>query len=81
MLGVDYKDIASDAKKFAAKQHATWPILADPDDAVAQAYGIRAVPQTFFIRRDGTVSQRYYLGIKDDDFATELAKIAKPSTS
>jgi peroxiredoxin len=79
VLGVDYKDITSDARKFAKQQRAQWPILTDPTGAVGQAYGIRAVPQTFFIRRDGTIAQRYYAPIRDADFPGELAKITKPS--
>ncbi len=81
VLGVDTKDITSDARAFAKDQQATWPILEDSSNAVGQAYGIAAVPQTFFIRRDGTIAQRYYAEIPDDDFATELAKITKPSSS
>jgi peroxiredoxin len=81
VLGVDYKDITADARKFAKQQRAQWPILTDPTNAVGQAYGIRAVPQTFFIRRDGTIAQRYYSQIPDDDFPGELAKITKPSAS
>ena len=34
--------------------------------------------QTFFIVRDGTISQRYYAQVPDDLFEQELAKIAKP---
>ena len=81
VLGVDYKDITSDARAFAKEKRATWPILTDPTSAVGEAYGIRAVPQTFFIRRDGTIAQRYYAQIPDSDFAAELAKIIKPSAS
>ena len=78
LLGIDYKDITSDARTFAKEKRATWPILKDPDDAVALVYGVRAVPQTFFIARDGTISQRYYAQVPDDVFEEELAKIAKP---
>jgi peroxiredoxin len=78
LLGVDYEDITSDARAFAKDQHATWPILKDPDGAVALAYGVRAVPQTFFIARDGTISQRYYAQVPEDLFEEELAAIAKP---
>jgi peroxiredoxin len=81
MLGVDYKDIASDARKFAKSQHAGWPMLEDEMNAVSQAYGIRAVPQTFFIKRDGTIAERYYQQVKDDEFRGALAKITTPSTS
>jgi peroxiredoxin len=79
VLGVDFRDITSDAQGFAKKQRAAWPILTDPTGAVGQAYGIRAVPQTFFIRRDGTIAQRYYAQIPDEDFPGELAKITKPA--
>ena len=39
LLGIDYKDITSDARAFAKEKRATWPILKDPDNAVA--LGIR----------------------------------------
>jgi peroxiredoxin len=79
LLGVDYKDIPSDARAFAKGQHATWPMLDDSANSVGQAYGIRAVPQTFFIRRDGTISQRYFAAMDASEFSTELGKIVKPS--
>jgi peroxiredoxin len=81
LLGIDYRDITSDARKFAKDEHATWPILQDPDSAAALAYGVRAVPQTFFIGRDGKISQRYYAQVPDDLFEQELAKISKPAAS
>jgi len=81
VLGVDTKDITSDARAFAKEQRATWPILDDSSSAAGKAYGIAAVPQTFFIRRNGTIAQRYYAQIPDDDFSTELAKITKSSSS
>jgi peroxiredoxin len=81
MLGVDYKDIAGDARDFAKSQHARWPILSDPDSAVATAYGIRAIPQTLFIARDGTISQRIPLQLPSDTFREELAKILAPTAA
>ena len=35
LLGIDYRDITSDARKFADDKHATWPILKDPGNDVA----------------------------------------------
>jgi peroxiredoxin len=81
VLGVDYKDIPSDARKFAKSQRATWPILDDSANAVSAAYGIRAVPQTFFITRQGAIAARYYVEPTDDEFAAALAKITKPGST
>ena len=80
VLGVDPRTSRRSAA-FAKEQQATWPILDDSSNAVGKAYGVAAVPQTFFIRRNGTIAQRYYAQIPDDDFATELAKITKSSSS
>ena len=81
VLGVDAKDIESDAEKFAEDQKATWPIVFDASNDVAKAYGVAAVPQTFFIRPDGTVAVRYYAQIPDDKWAGAVAKITTPATS
>ena len=40
------------------------------------------MPQTFFIRPDGTIAVRFYSDIPDDaDFRTALAKITNPSST
>ncbi len=60
IVGVGYQDIVSDAQTFASQQHASWILARDDDGAVAAAYGVRAIPQTFFIRVDGTIASRLY---------------------
>ena len=75
VLGVDYTDIDSDARTFAKQQRATWPILPDTDSSVSTTYGIRAVPQTFFIRPDGTIASHVIRGLSRAELARELAKI------
>ena len=81
MLGVDAKDIESDAKQFAKDKKATWPIVVDGNNDVAQAYGIGAVPQTFFIKPNGKVALRYYAGIPDDKWPSAIAKIVQSSSN
>jgi len=77
VLGVDAKDIESDAKRFAKDEKATWPIVFDGQNEVAQAYGVGAVPQTFFITPKGKVALRYYAQIPDDKWSEALAKITR----
>jgi peroxiredoxin len=78
VLGVDTKDIDSDARAFAKEQQARWPIAVDPDAEVAKAYGVRPIPQTFFIKPDGTVALRYYAAIPESKWAKAIATITEP---
>ena len=59
VLGVVYKDIPADARTFVSEQGATWPNVVDRGE-VARAYGVRAIPQTFFIDRNGIIQGRVY---------------------
>jgi cytochrome c biogenesis protein CcmG/thiol:disulfide interchange protein DsbE len=80
MLGVDNRDIESDAKTFAKEQRARWPIAFDGSNAIYKAYGVARLPQTFFIRPDGTVALRYYAPIPNQEkFDEALAKITVPA--
>jgi peroxiredoxin len=80
VLGVDTKDIDSDAKAFAKSRKATWPIAVDTaQHEVATAYGVGALPQTFFIKPDGTVALRYFAQIPDDEWSDAIKTITKPS--
>jgi cytochrome c biogenesis protein CcmG/thiol:disulfide interchange protein DsbE len=82
MLGVDNRDIASDARRFARQQRADWPIAFDSSNAVYKAYGAVGLPQTFFIKPDGTIAARYYAAVPDErKFAAALAKITHPSST
>lgn len=60
LVAVVYQDIPSDARRFANQFGADWPLPVDPEGTAADAYGVRAIPQTFFIRRDGTIVSRLY---------------------
>ncbi|HZJ26957.1 MAG TPA: TlpA disulfide reductase family protein [Acidimicrobiia bacterium] len=60
IIGVDFRDIAADAKAFANGEGATWSLVTDPGREAALAYGVRGIPQTFFIRPDGTIAERYF---------------------
>ena len=79
IVGVSFQDIASDARRFARGHHADWLLAFDGNGDVAKAYGIRPVPQTLFVRRDGTVSARIYGPLSARDLRVELAKILAPA--
>ena len=53
------EDPAKDVPPFAAKHHITYPLVAGTE-AMAQAFGgIRALPTTFLIDRQGRIAKKY----------------------
>jgi peroxiredoxin len=61
VIGVSYQDIAGDGRRFANQLGITgWPLGFDGTGAIAKAYGVRELPQTFFIDRNGRVRVHVY---------------------
>ena len=58
VVGIVYQDRTQAARDFMDHNGATWAAAADPDGRVADAYGILAPPETFFIGRDGRIAAR-----------------------
>lgn len=70
VVGVTFQDRDEDAVRFLSELDAEWPAGSDPDGVVARAYGIRAIPVTFFIAPDGTVVDRGF-GLTSADAVAE----------
>ena len=51
VVGIDYKDISSDAMVYVAQHGLTYPNLRDKDGSFADAYGTIALPETFVLDR------------------------------
>lgn len=51
MIGIDYEDLDTDAQAFIKQNGTTYPILRDPDGSLATKFGVRGVPETYFIDR------------------------------
>lgn len=80
ILGIVYKDVAESARAFAADQGAAWPLLADPDEAVYDAYkGVGGVPISFFIDGAGIVRAVSYGPLTEASLTTQLARILPPA--
>ncbi len=50
-VGVDYNDLESDAQSFVKEFGITYPSVRDPDGTLVKQFGVRGVPETFFIDR------------------------------
>jgi cytochrome c biogenesis protein CcmG/thiol:disulfide interchange protein DsbE len=75
IIGVSFRDIPSDARTFVKDQGAKWTFGRDDRGAVAKDYGVRAVPQTFFIDADGTIRERVFGITSAKDLDHTLQKI------
>jgi thiol-disulfide isomerase/thioredoxin len=58
-VGVDHEDSRADGLRFLATTRVSYPIGFDPTGATAQAYQLRGLPTTVFIRADGKVLFRH----------------------
>jgi cytochrome c biogenesis protein CcmG/thiol:disulfide interchange protein DsbE len=70
VLAVSYEDLERDSRAFVDRLGVTYPVALDPDGDVKDAYGINAIPQTFFVDADGVLQDRVY-GITSRDALDE----------
>ena len=77
VIGVTFRDIPVDSRRFAAEERADWPLAVDDGGLVADAYRVTAVPQTLFIRPDGTISARIYGPFSARELDKEISKILR----
>jgi peroxiredoxin len=79
-LGVDYHDLASDARRFVRAHALTFTMLEDGSGKVTSSYGINQVPETYVLNRQGRVVAHLAGPITDPGFAgkfrSALAKAA-----
>jgi cytochrome c biogenesis protein CcmG/thiol:disulfide interchange protein DsbE len=75
VIGVTFQDIPDDSRGFVKKMASTWPQGIDDGGAIAKAFGVRAIPQTFFVRPDGTIAARAFGITSQDKLDDPLAKL------
>jgi cytochrome c biogenesis protein CcmG/thiol:disulfide interchange protein DsbE len=82
-VGVDVEDLDSDAQSFLKKYGVTYPNGSGNAGPISVSYGMRGVPETYFIATDGSVIQKWNgpLGPADlNQFLSDLqrASAARP---
>lgn len=79
IVGVTFQDIDSDSRNFVREHGGNWPNIGDRDGSIAKAYGVRALPVTFFVNADGVVVSKVFGLRSRTQLDRELARIMKPS--
>jgi cytochrome c biogenesis protein CcmG/thiol:disulfide interchange protein DsbE len=58
VVGVNLRDVSSDALAFVRRFGLTYPSLRDPDAELAHAYGTTGYPETFVLDRRGRIAAK-----------------------
>ena len=72
VIGILYQDSLDSARRYVRDNGVNWPTLTDDDGRIAFAYGVRGIPETYFIGPDGIIAGRHVGPI---DEATLVAAI------
>ena len=75
VIGVVYHDRSEAARAFGRQYFASWPLIMDPDNAVARAYGVLGPPETWFVGRDGRIAARQVGAFTAAELDAQLAII------
>ncbi|HEX5309981.1 MAG TPA: TlpA disulfide reductase family protein [Solirubrobacteraceae bacterium] len=75
VLGVTYKDAASDSQAFVRQYRLTYPSLRDTGGEFAHAFGTDALPETFVLDRAGRIVA-ISRGEASEPFLTRAAALA-----
>jgi peroxiredoxin len=71
ILAVDMQEDSETVRKFKARFKLSFPILLDTDGVVAAYYGVRGIPATYFVDREGNL---YAAAMGARDWAGEDAR-------
>jgi cytochrome c biogenesis protein CcmG, thiol:disulfide interchange protein DsbE len=58
VIGVVVRDDPAAARAMAARYQARWPMAVDRGERVAGAWRVALLPQSFFVRADGTIASQ-----------------------
>jgi cytochrome c biogenesis protein CcmG/thiol:disulfide interchange protein DsbE len=74
VVGVDWHDFRTDARRFARRFALTFPLVDDGSGSIGDRYGVKGVPETFVVDRDGRIVEAIIGTINTD---RDLAKLRR----
>jgi cytochrome c biogenesis protein CcmG, thiol:disulfide interchange protein DsbE len=75
IIGLDENDSVPAAQKFAAQAGVTYPVGFDPAVQAANAYGVTALPQTFFLNSSHHIVKRVFGALTTKQLTAGIAEI------
>jgi cytochrome c biogenesis protein CcmG/thiol:disulfide interchange protein DsbE len=80
VVGLDVNDNAASALDFARAKGVSYPIGVDPALAATNAYGVVALPQTFFLNAAHRIVDRVYGAVTQADLAKGVRLMDAPGS-
>ncbi len=75
LLGIDQADPKEDIAPFGREFKISYPLLFDPGDKVNVAYGVTAIPTTYFIDSAGIVRSAFVTQLSPKTMRQGLASV------
>jgi len=75
VVGVLYEDSPAPAERFLTANATDWPQVLDPGERTSIAYGVRGVPETFFVSRGGRVAAQHSGPVTYGLLSNEIARL------
>lgn len=75
ILAVNVGEPALTAEKFAKRYDLSFPILMDGREEVYRAYGVKPIPATFLIDKDGKVIDKVTKGLTEEEIKEMMERI------
>ena len=79
LLGLDENDTVASALAFARAKSVSYPLAFDPNMSVASAYGVDALPQTFFLNARHQIVAHVVGAVTPAKLATGLRLMGAPA--
>jgi cytochrome c biogenesis protein CcmG/thiol:disulfide interchange protein DsbE len=76
VVGVIFSDDSDAVRAFRRSEGGSWPMLLDADGAIAVAYGVARVPESYLISPGGLVVAKFTGGIRDDQLEAFIERLA-----
>jgi len=72
IIGINFQDKSSDAEAFVARFDKRFPSVVDPRGRIGIDWGVFGVPETYFLRPDGTLAYKFSGEIGSDEIARQI---------
>jgi cytochrome c biogenesis protein CcmG/thiol:disulfide interchange protein DsbE len=75
VIGILYQDSLDSGRRYMRDNGVTWPTATDEAGRIAFAYGVRGIPETYFIGPDGIIAGRHVGPINEGTLVTAIESL------